>query len=652
MSGPAFEAVTVLGNCQGDTLAACLQRMLPDCPIEFVRYFDDSDVAARLDESKRRLVLVQNPIMSFAPEIKAARRVHQVIDFPAIVHAGFHPDLIRPKIGGALVKGPLGSNHSAIVLYAFLRGLDLRETEALFCRDVFALLGYFEARAQSDEHMRGQFLRFDLPIGGELDALLAGGCFMHNTLHPKLPVMAMMARLLLARAGAVPKVRFPENLMADELANNVIWPIYPEIAEHFGVSGCEYVFQFKAAQQRTFDLPAFIAASFEAYAKAGVDASCHARMHAPEMEALDAWRTTPRPVAGAQNPYRTFPDYQFWRRGVVAAGHAGIDPVTAPAFQLDQETRIGTAGSCFAQHIARRLAASGHTYLVTEAGEHLDPAERATRNYGVYSARYGNIYTPRQLVQLFERAHGTFAPGDAAWQRADGRLVDPFRPEIEPAGFDSVEALTASRNEHFAAVRALFRTVDVLVVTLGLTEAWQAVDDGAVFPVCPMAVSGAVSPQRYAPVNFSHDEILQDLSRFMALLHTVQPHARVLLTVSPVPLIATFENRHVIVSTSASKAILRSAADALCRSNPLASYFPSYEIVANPYFAASYFDPEDGRSVLPAGVDHVMRVFLRHYSRLGDEPARTMRAAELDAEQRVVCEEERLDPGSFPDVRP
>lgn len=645
MNAPTFEAVTVLGNCQGDTLAACLRRMLPGCPIEFVRYFDDCDVMAKLGNGKRQLILVQNPIMSFAPAVAAARAVHQVIDFPAIVHAGFHPDLIRPKIAGSLVKGPLGSNHSAIALYGFLRGLDAHQTEALFCRDVFALLGYFEARAQSDDHVRRQFDRFGLPHTPELDALLAGGCFMHNTLHPKLPVIAMMARLVLAKAGATPKFRFPENLMADELANNVIWPIYPEIAEHFGVQGGEYVFQFKPTAQRTFDLPSFIAASFEAYEKAGVDASCHARLQSVEMEALDAWRMSPKPVAGARNPYRAFPDYQFWRRGVAAVGHGRIDPVVAPAFQLERDTRIGTAGSCFAQHIARRLAASGHTYLITEAGEDLDAAERAHRNYGVYSARYGNIYTPRQLLQLFERAHGTFTPGDVAWQREDGRFVDPFRPEIEPAGFDSIDALAAAREEHFAAVRALFRNVDVLIFTLGLTEAWQAIDDSAVFPLCPMVVSGTVSPARYAPVNFSHDEVLHDLTQFLALLRTVQPTAKVLLTVSPVPLIATFENRHVLESTMASKAILRSAADAVCRTDPLVSYFPSYEIVANPFFAASYFDADDCRSVLPIGVDHVMRVFLQHYSRLSQDGATSLRAAELDEEQRVVCEEERLDPG-------
>ncbi|BEV01868.1 GSCFA domain-containing protein [Novosphingobium olei] len=643
MTESQIETITVLGNCQGDTLAACLRRMLPGVPVDYVRYHDDVDVASMLSAEKRRLVLAQNPIMSFASDVESARGTHQVIDFPAIVHAGFHPDLIRPKTASRLVKGPLGSNHSAIAIYGFLRGLDERQTEALFCNDVFQLLGYYDAMAESNAHLCRQFARFDLAGSAELDDLLAGGCFMHNTLHPKLGVIAMMARLLLGKAGITPQVHYPENLMADELANNVIWPIYPEIAKHFKVTGGEYVFQFKPSPRHTYDLRSFIAASYEAYAVAGIDASCHPRLQSEEMDRLDLWRTADRQNVQTQNPYRAFPDYQFWRRSVASVGHDGIDPVVKPGFQLDRDTRIGTAGSCFAQHIARRLAASGHNYLVTEAGEGLDPTERVQRNFGVYSARYGNIYTPRQLVQLFERAHGTFEPRDTAWQRADGRYVDPFRPEIEPDGFDSIAAVAAAREEHFAAVRTLFRDVDVLVFTLGLTEAWQAVDDEAVFPLCPMVVSGSLAPDRYAPINFSHDQIVDDLSRFLSLLRTVQPSVKVLLTVSPVPLVATFENRHVLVSTTASKAILRSAADAVCRSDPSTSYFPSYEIVSNPFFAASYFDPEDCRSVLPHGVDHVMRVFLKHYSRLELERATSARAAELDEEQKVVCEEERLD---------
>lgn len=640
MGAQEYQAITILGNCQGGQLAACLRRMLPNVAIDYVRYFDDADLVAQTSGPETRLVLVQQPVMSFAPAIDALQQRHKTLHFPAIVHAGFHPDLIRPKVDKVLVKGPLGSNHSALVLHGYLSGFDEAATARLFRHDVFAQLGYYRARAESDAHMRNQFTKFGLWDERELVPLLAGGCFMHNTLHPKLPVIAMLGRLLLAKAGIKPDVRFPENLMADEMASNVIWPVYPEIAAHFGVQGGEYVFQFKPTPTGTFGLDQFIAKSFASYRQIELDRTCHTRLSAEELLSLNG------PGTGAvrsENPYSSFPDHQFWRRGVLAPGHGGVDPVVQAGFQLGADTRIGTAGSCFAQHIARRLAASGHNYVVTEAGDDLDLAERVRRNYGVYSARYGNIYTVRQLRQLFARAHGHFAPNDRVWRRSDGRYVDPFRPEIEPDGFDTPQMVEASRQEHFAAVRKLFAEVDVLIFTLGLTEAWRSTSDGAVFPLCPMVVSTETLAEAYEPVNFTHAEILDDLNAFVAQLREVNPGVKVLLTVSPVPLIATFENRHVLVSTNASKAILRSVADEACRRDPAIFYFPSFEIVANPYFERSYFDPSDARSVRSEGVDHVMNAFLRHYSGLNFDVGMSNRSAELDEEQKIVCEEERLD---------
>jgi len=583
--------------------------------------------------------------MSFARELDELRDRHEILDFPAIAHTGFHPDLIRPKIGKKLVRGPLGSNHSALVLFAYLEGLDEAETEKLFCEDVFARLGYFEACSESDRHFVSQLQRFGLFDHEEVERLRAGGCFMHNTIHPKLSVIGLLARAILRKCGVVPRVRFPENLMADDFANNVVWPVYPPLAQRMGNNAAEYVFQFKPTADGTFGLPDFIAASFRAYRETEVDASAHPRLTSDDFLRLSALLKTGgmRASPVSSNPYRGMPDASFWRRAVATPPSDEIDPVVSAPFKIDAETRIGTAGSCFAQHIARRLAASGHAYLQTETGGHLNPAERKRRNYGVYSARYGNIYTVRQLCQLFERASGTFAPQDSAWRREDGRYVDPFRPEIEPDGFASVAALEADREAHLRATMELFASVDVLVFTLGLTEAWRSRADGSVFPLCPMVVSAEVSPADYEPVNFGHDEVVADLGRFIALLRSVNAAARLLLTVSPVPLIATFENRHVLVSTAASKAVLRSAADVVSRTYERVAYFPSFEIVANPYVALRYFDPVDCRSVLPEGVDHVMRVFMEHYSTLAPKRKGSIHAAEIEEAQQVVCEEERMD---------
>ena len=170
----------------------------------------------------------------------------------------------------------------------------------------------------------------------------------------------------------------------------------------------------------------------------------------------------------SDHPYRVLPDHAFWRRSVAEMSPAEVDPVVFAPFMLTPEMRIATAGSCFAQHIARHLRQSGFNFLVTETAHPIAPPALAEEyGYGLYTARYGNLYTSRQLVQLFQRAYGNFVPDCVFWTNKNGRIIDPFRPQIQPDGFCTVEELRADQEHHFACTRAAFETMDVFVLHLG-----------------------------------------------------------------------------------------------------------------------------------------------------------------------------------------
>lgn len=310
------------------------------------------------------------------------------------------------------------------------------------------------------------------------------------------------------------------------------------------------------------------------------------------------------------NPYLNLPASAFWRRSISALPPEEVDPVTDVPFRIARADAVATAGSCFAQHISRTLMADGFRYLVTEAGP--ATAGALDQNYGVFPARFANIYTVRQLLQLFQRAYGTFAPVDEAWERADGSFVDPFRPRIQEGGFASREALLADRAAHLAAVRDMFENCDVFVFTLGLTEAWVSTRDGAAFPLAAGVVAEKADPAWTAFKNFTVAEMVRDLTTFVDWVRRVNPGLRIILTVSPVPLIATYEPRHVLVSTVASKAALRVVADEVSRSLPDVAYFPSFEIITGPQAGARHYEP-DLREVRPEGVAHVMSIFRRHF---------------------------------------
>ncbi|MFL6593466.1 MAG: GSCFA domain-containing protein, partial [Luteimonas sp.] len=174
-----------------------------------------------------------------------------------------------------------------------------------------------------------------------------------------------------------------------------------------------------------------------------------------------------------RNPYSDLPPTRFWRRSVASVERHLLDPVVSAKFTIGRADKVATAGSCFAQHIARKLQAAGFNYYVAETPPALPAEEARARGFGVFSARYGNLYTVRQLLQLFKRAHGRFAPREDHWLRPDGRFADPYRPNVEPGGYVDVAALREDRASHLQNVRAMFREADFFVFTLGLTEGWR-----------------------------------------------------------------------------------------------------------------------------------------------------------------------------------
>jgi hypothetical protein len=133
---------------------------------------------------------------------------------------------------------------------------------------------------------------------------------------------------------------------------------------------------------------------------------------------------------------------------------------------------------------------------------------------------------------------GPAPPCETVWER-EGRFYDALRPGVDPVGQASVQAVRHARRLHLAAVRTMLETLDVMVFTLGLTECWEDLADGTVYPVAPGTLAGSFDPQAHAFRNLRHGEVLADMEAFWALLRQVNPGARMLLTVSPVPLMAT-----------------------------------------------------------------------------------------------------------------
>jgi hypothetical protein len=346
-----------------------------------------------------------------------------------------------------------------------------------------------------------------------------------------------------------------------------------------------------------------------------------------------------------KHPYSKLEDYNFWYKSMTAPAAGHIDPVVKFE-RINSTDKISTMGSCFAQNLARNISKLGFNYFVPEAApKKLTEDEAAAKNFGVFSARYGNIYTARQGVQLFDRAFNISCFEENIWIK-DGTFVDAYRPQIEPKGFSSKEELLNDRAVHLEAVRKIFLESDWLIFTLGLTEGWRSKSDGSIFPVAPGVSGGTYSENDFEFVNFKVEEVIQDLRELFSKVMKVNPKIKFLLTVSPVPLIATKENRHVWVSTTVSKSVLRVAADVVEQEFKNVIYFPSYEIITSPAAGGRYY-ADDLRQVTDIGVNHVMRVFSKHFLFDAEESLVLKTSINYSpvssSDTGIICDEEEIE---------
>jgi hypothetical protein len=612
--------------------------MAPDLTVTAASPGQVAEIAAARDTVD---VVVSQPAPTGRPEAFEGRRRRLVV-LPRIVFNGFHPDSGFLLVGGRHVRSPTGEFHSRLAIWAFLRGYDPAATVRLFTESTFDRLGYFARWGEAERELLAEGRATGLALDDLLPRWRARGCFMYGVVQPRLFVLADLARRVLAALDRTPAVADVEPFLLDSLKAETVWSVYPPVARRLGVDGG---YAFKApgrGRPRLYDLVGFVEASFEIYRRLEPE-----RMDVPglDLAAYDRRLETPPPAPPAparaavpgvkpDHPYRGLPSSRFWRRAVAGLPASAVDPVDPPPFTLSAGDRVATAGSCFAQHLAGGLAAAGLDHFVVE------PA--ADGGFPPYAARYGHLYTARQLLQLFERAHERFTPVEPPWPRPDGALDDPFRQSLAHRGWASGAALDADRTRHLAAVRRLFAELDVFIFTLGLTEAWTARADGAVFPLAPGVLAGRLDHERHAFVNFTTADVVADLEAFLAGLESVNPRAKVILTVSPVPLAATYEARHVLVASTYSKAVLRAAADEVARRHDHVAYFPAYELVAGPQAAGQSF-AADLRDVTPATVARVVALFRSHFvtgTTAGPAPPKADPAFDF------LCEENALDPGA------
>jgi len=268
------------------------------------------------------------------------------------------------------------------------------------------------------------------------------------------------------------------------------------------------------------------------------------------------------------NRFRTWP-----RRGTEDTNRIDsiCKPAFEPSFRIDRSDRIFAIGSCFARNIERALEARGFD-VATAKVPNADPAFTSLgrgilNNYGVPSIL-------NELQWAFCPEH-RFEPEENIFQTGPGLYHDIH---LNPPP-DSLATVLARR----AAIQEITKRVTecrVVVITLGLSEVWFDTQTQRYINFTVPRSLIAKFPSRFQVHVLDHTETIESLNKIVSLLgDKCRKDQRIVLTISPVPLNATFTTKDVVVANSYSKAVLRAAAEHVVTRNHHIDYFPSYESV-------------------------------------------------------------------------
>lgn len=315
--------------------------------------------------------------------------------------------------------------------------------------------------------------------------------------------------------------------------------------------------------------------------------TCYLR-HSPEQTRVIQWPNNPKTrVNDPAHHFGIFEDY-FCR---------------TPQRFITKQTRIGSAGSCFALRIAHQLQSWGYNYIIEEDDLPVDfPLDQlSTTNFRMAPARVGTLFNTPSMRQMVERAFGEWEPEKLVVDD-NGILRDPFR-SIKPM-YSDTSGYEDDYQKHTVALREALLKCDVMILTLGLTEAWRFAHSNDFTSINPWQIE----PSLLRATQLNVQQNVAELERLFEVYRRYNPDIRLIVSVSPVPLNKTFsQTDHVVVANSLSKATLRVAAEEFARNHrDSVSYFPSYEVVmygtANPWEA-------DMRHVSSDAVSRVMRLF-------------------------------------------
>jgi tetratricopeptide (TPR) repeat protein len=259
--------------------------------------------------------------------------------------------------------------------------------------------------------------------------------------------------------------------------------------------------------------------------------------------------------------------------------HVAVNLNSEPKF-LDKTTRFFTMGSCFARNLAVSLNDSGYVSHHMEISEYIN-----------------TTFANRVFVDWLADAD------------IDGAIRDRI-VELLPPGWSRENTL------------AVIKSSNVFILTLGVAAAFFDRTTGAFVLPRPSALNSRALAEKYLFRTASVQENVDNVLYLIEFIRSISPGIKIVVTVSPVPLLASFEYESAVQADCLSKSTMRLVAHEVVNKSGISNilYWPSFEVFrwagSN---AGDYFAADDGAAwhVSEEKVTGTVRAFIDMFSPTG-----------------------------------
>lgn len=261
--------------------------------------------------------------------------------------------------------------------------------------------------------------------------------------------------------------------------------------------------------------------------------------------------------------------------------HIASEHKLSPKF-ITPSTKFFTIGSCFAVNIYRALIENG------------------------YDAT---------CMWLADNFNTTFANRHLAdW--LDQRLDNPdIEQRIRELSIDIDSGLEKHDRDYYIEQ---IRNADVFIMTLGVAAAFFTPEGEFVMPR-PSELHTRALTEQYAFKTSSVAQNVENVKYIIDVIRSLAPQIKIILTVSPVPLHATFEFESAVVADCLSKSVMRVTAHEVVNHCGFKDvyYWPSFEVFrwagsnAGPLYSS---DDDDALHVSKSAVAATIRCFIDIFS--------------------------------------